>query len=117
MSSFQAAHRHQTCSFSALTNYNAKFVKGFPIHQTHSGPAASNSWARLAKNYNGTYVFMAITAAATVEMVRGKFPRAIVETSEFRGEQTIVLQPQQLVAVCAFLHKNLQYTFLSSITA
>ena len=60
---------------------------------------------------------MAITAASTVEKVREKFPQAIVETVEFRGEQTIILQPEQLVAVCTYLQKNLQYTFLSSITA
>src|SRR5712692_2425287 len=60
---------------------------------------------------------MAITARSTVEMVREKFPQAIVETVEFRGEQTIVLKPEQLVAVCTYLQKNLQYTFLSSVTA
>src|SRR5260370_26127398 len=60
---------------------------------------------------------MDITAISTVEMVRKKFPQAIVETVEFRGEQTIVLKPEHLVAVCSYLHKNLQYTFLSSVTA
>ncbi len=60
---------------------------------------------------------MAIKAVSTVEMVRKKFPQAIVETVEFRGEQTIVLKPEHLVAVCNYLHKNLQYTFLSTVTA
>ncbi len=60
---------------------------------------------------------MVITAVSTVEMVRKKFPQAIVETVEFRGEQTIVLKPEHLVAVCNYLHKNLQYTFLSTVTA
>jgi len=50
-------------------------------------------------------------------MVREKFPRATVETVKFRGEQTLVLQPEHLVAVCSYLQKNLQYTFLSSVTA
>jgi len=58
-----------------------------------------------------------VTAAATVEKVREKFPQAVIETIEFRGEQTIVLTTEQLVAVCAYLQKNLQYTFLSTITA
>ena len=58
-----------------------------------------------------------VTAAAAVEKVREKFPRAVIETVEFRGEQTIVLTIEQLVAVCAYLQKNLQYTFLSTITA
>lgn len=60
---------------------------------------------------------MAITATSTVVMVREKFPQAVVETSDFRGEQTIVLRPGQLVAVCAYLQKTLHYTFLSSVTA
>lgn len=60
---------------------------------------------------------MAITALATVAMVREKFPQAIIETVDFRGEQTLVLTPESLVGVCRFLQKNLQFTFLSSVTA
>src|SRR5690348_17967987 len=60
---------------------------------------------------------MAITAASTVQLVQEKFPQAVVETIEFRGEQTIVLLPEHLVAVCAYLQKDLRYTFLSSVTA
>ena len=60
---------------------------------------------------------MVITAASTVETVREKFPQALIETVKFRGEQTIVLKPERLVAVCSYLQKNLQYTFLSSVTA
>src|SRR5258708_13681398 len=57
------------------------------------------------------------TAISAVEMVRKKFPQAVTETVEFRGEQTIVLVPEQLAAVCAYLQKQQQYTFLSSVTA
>jgi NADH-quinone oxidoreductase subunit C len=60
---------------------------------------------------------MPITATSTVVMVREKFPQAIVETSDFRGEQTLVLQPEHLAAVCTYLQKTLRYTFLSSVTA
>jgi NADH-quinone oxidoreductase subunit C len=60
---------------------------------------------------------MVITAASTVETVQEKFPQALIETVKFRGEQTIVLKPERLVAVCSYLQKNLQYTFLSSVTA
>ncbi len=60
---------------------------------------------------------MAITATATVAMVREKFPQAVVETVNFRGEETIVLLPEHLVTVCAYLLKTQQYTFLSSVTA
>jgi NADH-quinone oxidoreductase subunit C len=60
---------------------------------------------------------MAITATSTVEMVREKFPQAVLETVSFRDEQTVVLLPEHLVTVCAYLQKNLHYTFLSSVTA
>jgi len=60
---------------------------------------------------------MAITATSTVALIQEKFPRAIVETVEFHGEQTIVLHPEHLVAVCTYLQKNLQYDFLSDVTA
>ena len=57
------------------------------------------------------------TAAEAVEKVRERFPQAVIETVEFRGEQTIILHTEQLVAVCAYLQKNLQYTFLATVTA
>lgn len=53
----------------------------------------------------------------TINAVRAKFPQAIVETVEFRGEHTIVLLPDHLVTVCTYLDKQLEYTFLSSVTA
>ena len=60
---------------------------------------------------------MAKTASSAVAMVREKFPQAVVETADFRGEETIVLRPENLVSVCTYLLKNQQYSFLSSITA
>ena len=60
---------------------------------------------------------MAITAVSTVELVKAKFPQAVVETVEFRNEQTIILQPEALTSVCAYLRQNLQYNFLSAVTA
>jgi len=60
---------------------------------------------------------MVTTATSTVEAVRNRFPQAVVETVEFRGEQTIVLKPEHLLEVCSFLKKNLQFTFLETVTA
>ncbi len=60
---------------------------------------------------------MAVTPLTTVETIREKFPQAVVETTEFRDEQTIVLKPESLVAVCAYLQKRLRYDFLSTVTA
>jgi NADH-quinone oxidoreductase subunit C len=60
---------------------------------------------------------MAITALSTVEMVRGKFPQAVIETVEDRNEQTILLKPENLVEVCNYLKKNLHYSILETLTA
>src|SRR5258706_4656528 len=60
---------------------------------------------------------MAITAVSTVATIREKFPQAVVETDDFRDEQTVVLNPASLVVVCTYLLKNLRYTYLSSVTA
>jgi NADH-quinone oxidoreductase subunit C len=60
---------------------------------------------------------MVITAASTVDIVWGKFPQAVVETVDYRDEQTIVLQPEHLVEVCNYLKKNQHYEMLETITA
>ncbi len=58
---------------------------------------------------------MVITAASTVETVRTKFPQAVIEVVEHRGEQTILLKPENLVEVSNYLKKDLPY--LETITA
>lgn len=58
---------------------------------------------------------MVITAASTVETVRTKFPRAVIETFEDRDELTLLLKPEKLVEVCNSLKKDLPY--LETITA
>ena len=60
---------------------------------------------------------MAITALSTVEMVRGKFPQAVLATVEDRNEQTLLLNPENLVEVCYYLKKNLHYSVLETITS
>ncbi len=58
---------------------------------------------------------MFITAASTVETVRTKFPRALIETIEDRDELTLLLNPANLVEVCTYLKKDFPY--LETITA
>jgi NADH-quinone oxidoreductase subunit C len=60
---------------------------------------------------------MAITAASTVTTLQEKFPEAVVEVVEFRDEQTVILRPERLLTVAAYLQKTLRYNFLSTITA
>lgn len=60
---------------------------------------------------------MVITAVSTVERLKAQFSEAVVETVEYRDEQTIVLQPEALLAVCTYLKKQLNYDFLETVTA
>src|SRR5947207_6316336 len=57
------------------------------------------------------------TRFSASEVLRSKFPQAIIETVESRDEQTIVLMPEYLVEVCTYFKKDLQYDFLETITA
>lgn len=60
---------------------------------------------------------MVITATSTVEQLRARFPQAVLEAVEYRGEQTVILRPEMLVEVCAYLKKSLHYDFLETVTA
>jgi NADH-quinone oxidoreductase subunit C/D len=50
-------------------------------------------------------------AAPAVMAVRARFPQAVLETTEFRGEYTLTIQPQDLLAVAAFLRDDPALTF------
>ncbi len=55
-----------------------------------------------------------------VEKLKAQFPEAVLSVEEFRGEMTIVVEPQQVVEVCAFLRddpdlKYDQLTFVSAV--
>ncbi|GHO44381.1 NADH-quinone oxidoreductase subunit C [Ktedonospora formicarum] len=60
---------------------------------------------------------MVITAASTADAVREKFPQAVIESVEHRGEQTIIIEPECLMDVCRHLKTQLQYSFLETVTA
>ncbi len=55
----------------------------------------------------------------TVAFIRERFPDAVVETSAHRGETTVVLRPEALVAICTALRDapQLRFNFLADITA
>jgi NADH-quinone oxidoreductase subunit C len=57
------------------------------------------------------------TQSSTVETVQHTFPQAVVEAVEYRGEHTLVLKPEHLLAVCTFLRDSLQYSMLETVTA
>src|SRR5574337_902636 len=53
----------------------------------------------------------------TVEAIQAKFPEAVQEVVEFRGETTVVVKPEKIVEVCRFIHDepDLNYNYLVDI--
>lgn len=58
-------------------------------------------------------------AAATVAFLRGRFPDAVLDASEYRGEMTITVRPERLAEVCRALRDEprLAYNYIADITA
>ncbi len=58
-------------------------------------------------------------SAGAVARLRERFPEAVAEVVEFRGETTVVVPPARLVPSCLFLRDdpNLRFDFLADLTA
>lgn len=54
-----------------------------------------------------------------VERLQGQFPQAVLGSKEFRGETTVVIRPEDLLAVGRFLRDeaDLRYDFLTDVTS
>lgn len=54
-----------------------------------------------------------------LQKVNARFPGAVEEVYDFRGERTLFIEPKKIKAVCQFLRDDaeLQYNFLSDICA
>lgn len=55
--------------------------------------------------------------ATVIERLRGAFPEAIVDTTEFRGQLSVYLRPEMLLDVARFLRDDgeLNYNFLENL--
>lgn len=49
--------------------------------------------------------------------LKEKFPGVLVDVVEFRGEVTVTIKKEEIVAVCGFLKKELGYDLLVDVTA
>ncbi len=49
--------------------------------------------------------------------LKEQFAASIIEVKEFRGEVTITVNKQDIVAICKFLKNTLQYNMLTDVTA
>jgi NADH-quinone oxidoreductase subunit C len=52
---------------------------------------------------------------AVVEKLKGKFSTSVQEVSEFRGETTVTVKKEDVVAVSTFLKKESGYNFLCDL--
>ena len=55
---------------------------------------------------------MSVQAA---DKLKDKFGDTVLETIEFRGETTVVVKKEDIVAVCAFLKEELGFNFLTDL--
>jgi NADH-quinone oxidoreductase subunit C len=49
--------------------------------------------------------------------LKEKFAASIIDVREFRGEVTVTVGKQDIVAICRFLRDSLQYNLLTDVTA
>lgn len=56
-----------------------------------------------------------MSVQAIVENLKGKFPAAIQDVVEFRGETTVVAKKEEIVAICAYLKKEEGFNFLTDL--
>ena len=54
-----------------------------------------------------------------IDLIKSKFPAAVRDTIEFRGETTLVIEPEALIAVATFLRDepSLGFDLLSDVSA
>ncbi|MBW6510572.1 MAG: NADH-quinone oxidoreductase subunit C [Desulfuromonadaceae bacterium] len=50
-----------------------------------------------------------------VAKLQGKFSTEVLEVKEFRGETTVTVKKEDIVAICAFLKSELGYNLLSDL--
>ena len=56
-----------------------------------------------------------MTEHVAVSKLKAKFPAAVLDVKEFRGETTVTLKKEDIVAACAYLKKDLGYNFLTDV--
>ena len=56
-----------------------------------------------------------MSVQAAVDKLKAKFGDTVLETAEFRGETTVVVKKEEIVAVCTFLKDECGYNFLTDL--
>ena len=58
-----------------------------------------------------------MSVQVAVDKLKAKFGETVLAVSEFRGETTVVVKKEEIVAVCTFLKHELGYNFLTDLCA
>ena len=58
-----------------------------------------------------------MTLQAVVDKLKAKFAASVLDEREFRGEMTVTVTKEEIVAVCTFLRDELGFNFLTDICA
>lgn len=56
-----------------------------------------------------------MSVQAAVDKLKARFGDTVLETVEFRGETTVVVKKEEIVAVCTFLRDECGYNFLTDL--
>jgi NADH-quinone oxidoreductase subunit C len=56
-----------------------------------------------------------MTVQAAVDKLKGKFSGSVIDVAEFRGETTVTVNKEDIVAICSFLKKDLGFNFLTDL--
>jgi NADH-quinone oxidoreductase subunit C len=56
-----------------------------------------------------------MSVQAAVEKLKEKFAGSVLEVQEFRGETTVVVKKEDIVAICTFLKKEQGFNFLTDL--
>ena len=56
-----------------------------------------------------------MTLQAVVEKLKAKFGDTVLDEREFRGEITVTVKKEEIVAVCTFLKEELGFNFLTDL--
>ena len=52
-----------------------------------------------------------------VQKIKEKFANSLIDVKEFRGEVTVTVRKEDIVAVCRFLKTDMSYNMLTDVTA
>jgi NADH-quinone oxidoreductase subunit C len=56
-----------------------------------------------------------MTLQATVDKLKEKFSGSVLEVAEFRGDTTVTVKKEDIVAICSFLKKEQGFNFLTDL--